>query len=206
MSRSKESLETVLDRVRDLHVTNFVNALALVEGDGTAVLPEVVRRDEQGNVLRDGVLNLPSRHDFSCKSEIGHTNRDLPSLELLDFEPVDLNLNDSVRLHINPILWDKLQISFDTGDDPKRLLRLRLWFLEWFLPRKYEYEATISGVVHSLTGPKRDGETWHICVDMGTAPALAFTELLSALASRGVSRMTLGAELDQMSSTVQKLS
>ncbi len=198
MSRSKASIEVVIDPVRLQHLAALKNEMVVSKTSTGDVETEVVRRDEKGLVIRDGVLNLPSRSDFSCVSPSASTLRDLNTRKNVDFDPVDLKISDALELTIFPFSWDQVQISFDTGDDPRRLLRLRLWYLEWFLPRRPLDNGKLKGVLHSLRGPKREGDTWHVCIDMGSAPTEALTELFHVLASRGVSHLTLGAELDRM--------
>jgi|GEM_PF-2224846 len=200
MSRSKASIEVVIDPVRTHYLNKIKSELGAYSDSGHSCETETIRRDEQGVIIRDGVLNLPSRADYSYRIGSSKTLRDLHTVQTVDFKPVDVCINDKLDLTIFPFSWGEVQISFNTGDDPKRLLRLRLWFLEWFQTRRTEKDANIHGVVHSLRGPKRDGDTWHVCIDMGTAPTEALTELFHALASRGVNQMVLGAELDRVES------
>lgn len=195
MSRSKASIEVVIDPVRMNHLHEFKAELAASKALGQRCEAEVLRRDEKGSVIRDGVLNLPSRADFACTSDQTTTMRDLKSLHSVDFSPVDLQLDTNLELTVFPFSWDEVQISFETGDDPKRLLRLRLWFLEWFQARHTSEPNELKGVVHSIRGPKHDGNIWHVCIDMGSAPTEALIELFHVLASRGVNKITLGAEM-----------
>ncbi len=200
MSRSKASIEMVIDPVRTHHLNTLKSELAAHATTEHFCECEPIRRDEQGVVIRDGVLNLPSRADYCCRIGDTQTMRDLHLVQTVDFKPVDICIDNKLDLTIFPFSWGEMQISFDTGDDPKRLLRLRLWFLEWFQIRRTHKDTRIHGVVHSLRGPKRDGDTWHVCIDMGSAPTEALTELFHALASRGVTQMILGAELDRVES------
>jgi len=198
MSRSNDTITTVVEPVRALHLKSFEKELAASASGCDGVTAEPIRRDENGQVVRDGVLNLPSRVDFSCKLQSGYTMSDIKSPKHPDFEPVDLKIDGKLELTIFPFSWDEVQISFETGDDPKRLLRLRLWYLEWFQTRRTKVGSDLSGVVHALRGPKKDGKYWHVCLDMGSAPTAALTELFSVLASRGVDRLTLGAEMHRV--------
>jgi len=198
MSRSKASLKVAIDPVRKRHLNKFKTELKAYLAEKHVCETEIIRRDEKGVVIRDGVLNLPSRCDFMCISDDSKTLLDIQTVQTVDFKPVDVQVDDKLDLTIFPFSWDEVQISFDTGDDPKRLLRLRLWYLEWFQSRKTENDSGLDGCLHSLRGPKRDGDIWHVCIDMGSAPTEALTELFHVMASRGVNRMTLGAELDRV--------
>ena len=198
MSRSKNTIINVIEPVRSLHLKNFEHQLKSAAKREENVRAEPVRRDENGQVVRDGVLNLPSRVDFSVEQPTGLKMSDIKTSKQLEFEPVDIKIDQKLDLTIFPFSWDEVHISFETGEDPKRLVRLRLWYLEWFQSRRTEIESAARQVVHSLRGPKNDGDIWHVCLDMGSAPAEALVELFSVLASRGVNRMTLGAELDRV--------
>jgi len=116
----------------------------------------------------------------------------------VSLEPFDFDIDGKLTLAIFPFSWDQVHISFKTGDDPKRLVRLRLWYLEWFQARYTSSKDELHNVVHSIRGPKSDGDTWQVCIDMGSAPIDALIELFRVLASRGVNQMTLGAELDRV--------
>ena len=200
MARSDSSVEVVIDPVRSKHLTHFEQELNASLDRHSKVESEVVRRSEQGVIIRDGVLNLPSRTDFRCLRGEAETQRDLRSPTVTEFEPVELSLSKTLSVTVFPFNWDELKISFDSGDDHKRLLRLRMWYLEWFLPRRDPSNSALKGVLHSIRGPKRNGNLWQVCIDMGSAPSSALTELLLALESRGVSELTLGTELDKVES------
>ena len=200
MTRSDTSVEVVIDPVRSRHLAHFEQELHASLDRHSTVESEVVRRTEQGVVIRDGVLNLPSRTDFRCLRDDAETLRELKAPTLTDFEPVELSVIKNLSVTVFPFHWDELKISFDSGDDHKRLLRIRMWYLEWFLPRRNQSNSALKGVLHSIRGPKRNGSLWQVSIDMGSAPSSALTELLLALESRGVSQLTLGTELDKVES------
>lgn len=197
MSCTKASIEVVLDPARALHLEKFRSELdAASNRYGGRCRAETLRRDGFGLVVRDGVLNLPSRFDLNLRNSGGSVCRNFDTSRKPSFRPVDVLIDDKLKLRIFPFSWDDVRITFDTGDDPKRLLRVRLWFLEWFQARFTNSCDGLHGVVHSITGPKHERNLWQIAIDMGSAPTAALVELFHILASRGVSQMTLGAELD----------
>jgi len=200
MSRAKASVDSVLEPIRDAYLSQFYDELSASKERRRALQTETIRRDPDGTVMRDGVLNLPSRFDFTWDANSDDASKDVSSSSNVKFGPVEVKLDDSMTIKILPFSWDRLHLSFESGDDAKRLLRLRLWFLEWFQPRYLERDNLLQGVLHSLSGPTLQGGNWHVCIDMGTAPSIAFVELLKVLESRGVERVALGAELDRVPS------
>lgn len=196
MNRSDAFLKSTLSPIRDSYLAHMFKELRQLRNDDRNVTTELVARDETGAVLRDGVLNLPHRSDFSFDALIGTTRRNTKDTEGLDFEPIELSLDDGVFLSLHPFPWNKLSLSFDADDDTKRLVRLRLWFLEWFQARHSEKSDDLSGVVHSIDGPRKIGNTWNVTIDLGSAPTDAFVELVHVLASRGAKNIAFGTELN----------
>ena len=199
MSHARASIEVVLDPVRTIYLKKFqteLDAVSRLYGSGCA--SETLRRDSFGTVVRDGVLNLPSRIDLGPSGKKDDISGDFSSSEMPRFDPVDVVIDQKLELTISPFCWDNVRISFDTGNNPKRLMRLRLWYLEWLQKRRCTGTEGLKGVVHSISGPRRNGNMWEIAIDMGSAPTEALVEIFHLLASRGVSRMTLGTEMNRV--------
>ena len=73
-------LETLFNEIRDAYVTHFKSAITKLSGDSTDLQIEPIRRDEDGNVRYEGLLDLPSRADFVTRNRDG------------DEEPIDIEI------------------------------------------------------------------------------------------------------------------
>lgn len=198
MSRSKTYFKNVIETARSSRVSELENQFKLAQISHPGSKIEVVRRDDDGAVTRDGVLNLPTRKDIMTHMSGGWVQRDLEFSPPAQFEPVSQKIEQSLDVTLFPFCWSDVQVSFETGDDPKRLVRLRMWYLEWFQPRVLGKGAASKGVVHAIHGPERVDDFWTLRIDMGTAPSEALIELFRVLASRGVSMVRVGTELDRV--------
>lgn len=198
MNRLDAAVKSALAPVRDAYLAHMFRQLRVQRASGHQIVTEVVARDERGVVMRDGVLNLPRRTDFVHETAMGPVRNNTHGTARVEFEPLRLALEKGAHLSISPLEWNKVQLSFEADDDTKRLVRLRLWFLEWFQARHSESSDDLSGVVHSIDGPRKVGNLWFVSIDMGSAPTDAFVELVHVLASRGVKNIAFGSELDQV--------
>lgn len=204
MNRSNAFIKSTLAPVRDTYLSHMFKELRQLRGDGREVTTELVARDETGAVIRDGVLNLPHRSDFSFDALIGKTRRNTKDADRFEFDAIELKLDDDVNLSIRPFSWNRLSLTFDADNDTKRLIRLRLWFLEWFQARHSENTEDLSGVVHAIDGPRKVGEMWNVTIDLGSAPTDAFIELIHVLASRGPRNIMFGSELNTAGENLTK--
>lgn len=198
MSRSNTYFKSVIETARETQVTELESAFKISKLSQPGSKVEAMARDKDGAVLRGGVLNLPTRLDILMPMSGTWTARDVALTQPAHFEPVSYTIDRSLEVTLFPFSWNDLQISFETGDDPKRLLRLRMWYLEWFQSRVLGNGAPSKGVVHAIHGPERVDDLWNLRIDMGSAPAEALIELFSVMASRGVSSITVGTELDRV--------
>jgi hypothetical protein len=107
-------------------------------------------------------------------------------------EPVALATEDGFVAEIGPFRWDAAELTVLSHQDQPDWAPLRRWFLEWFQSRRSEVAPELLGALHSLDGPRRNGQGWHFTVDFGSAPVACLADLIAALAASGAARMRLG--------------
>jgi len=97
---------------------------------------------------------------------------------VLSFQLVTGTIGEA-RLHIEHLQWDNVLIYHDAGGP---LMGLENWFVRWFDEKDERSEPTseFSYAIHSL-----GVETDRLSIDFGSAPTLAFWELLSLIEGGG---------------------
>ena len=193
-------MNTVVDNIAEtiapVRAEFLARLLDRVEGmsdSGFDFEQEVVRREADGSIMRNDVLNLPSRADIRI-AEGGHgLDIDLAPEVAECIEDRVIFLTEDVSLIMRPFAWNALVIGVDMAGNIRQFQRLRNWYLEWFQARLLYQSPGLFGCVHRLQGPERRNGQWELTVDLGTAGAEAMLDLLEALISCGVTKIELGA-------------
>lgn len=138
------------------------------------------------------------RHDMAIlhQDTIVETNMCWPILEpvlsgkviddVVSF-PVYRTKIKNTEIEINPFPWQFCMVEFHPNADPIKGL-LNEWFQRWYLPKNKPNPYL--NVIHMLNGPftgECGGEIYNI--DFGTAPAIAFSDLLKHICRDGITRI-----------------
>lgn len=103
--------------------------------------------------------------------------------------PVGARLQlDQTTVHIDKLSWDHLTIAL-----PVEPPNLRHWFDKWFVrPRPFELDGIrLSGCVHSLNIGEHLSSTARIEIDLGTARAEAFVDLIETFGRAGIEKLVV---------------
>jgi hypothetical protein len=103
---------------------------------------------------------------------------ELQPARFLSFEPLSGAIGDT-RFSIEHLRWDDVEVYHDLDMPPKSIDQ---WFERWFDEKEERLDATaeFSNAIHSLLV-----EANHLSIDFGTAPTVAFWELLDLLEAAG---------------------
>lgn len=193
MTDTKTDFLKTLFQSHEHHLARLKKVAALPRPENESFIPEPLMRDENRNVRRDGVLNLPARCDFGIITASGvkeknlavqHKDADIAGyFELADLDPT----------WVSPFAWNALDVQFRLDQDWPNFKPLRNWYLEWCLPKPGRKGQLVRGIVHSLSGPTPSAGGWIMSLDLGTAPPDAVLELLTTLADIGANKVSLGA-------------
>lgn len=186
------SLEDVLGPVRDQYLVAFLNAVRRAQNNGNEPDVEPVRHDTDGTIIRSGLLNLPARCD--CAGDADGQNRTLrmEPLTLLHQEPYRFVIGGTLTCEIEPFHWHDVWLSTAPTCHSALLMRLRLWYLDWFQDRIVDASDTLSGAVHRLNGPMEHDSCHWFHLDLGTAPLEALTTLLDLLSAGQIRLCAIG--------------
>ena len=175
--------------IRDLYLVHFLNALRDARRGGRTVLSEVTELDQTGAVQKSGILNLPIRDDFIIDPSLSDAVVIVPSPPILEFPPIDTTFEKNLVGRIEPFSWDNLWIMAYPICDSALLMRIRLWYLDWFQSRIVRDPEGVMGVTHRLSGPHEyEGAHW-FHLDMGSAPVGSIAALTRLLSRGNVDRV-----------------
>ena len=187
-------IEDILGPVRDQYVIAFITALRDCEALGDEVVVETVRKDPNGAIRRYGMLSLPIRDDGTC--DAGSDLLNVPPQKPVYQESHLLTFGKTLTCEIRPFVWNDVWICTQPPCPSALLMRLRLWYLDWFQSRVVDSSEDLSGALHRFDGPheQEDGHWFH--ADLGTAPVDAILSLLELLAAGQVRICTIGYRPD----------
>ena len=189
MTPPKLGLSRLIGPLRDQSIGGILEALARELESEADVIPEPELRDDAGNVMRGGVLNLPSRGDLEVIRD-GHTRlRRVESDAVPGGKTVVVLTGDGFEAEFLPFHWDAAELTVFTNQERPGWGPLRRWFLEWFQSRYSEVAPDLHGVIHSLDGPRQVPGGWAFTIDFGSAPIACVVDLISAVAKSGARRM-----------------
>ena len=109
-------LFSLLADIRTNYVGQFEQALRDLREQGRTVMIEPPMLDDQGELAREGVLNLGARYDLAVvEGESASPSMFSPG-RMLQFEPIAFQ-GGGLHIVIAPFSWDGARIAID-GDPP----------------------------------------------------------------------------------------
>ena len=192
MTRFGDTLRDLLAPVRDLHVAALLEALARELERGGDVEVEPMERGADGLLRRASPLRLPSRADLRVTRSGRTLHPRVETARTVCFEPLAGALDDLTWLRVTPFDWGGAEVLALRGPGGANWTPLRLWFLEWSLPRFGDESPDLLGAAHSLQGPWEDAEGWRFRVDFGSASVAGFEAMLAALTQSGCAEIHVG--------------
>lgn len=184
------TLGRIIDAVRNGYLRQFEAAAAEQSRLAGRVLTEVALRDESGAPVGEGSLQLPMRLDIVPLhgGQPGDTVS-VDSQSRMDFEAVEFLWGERLRVTLTPFWWDNLRARLSVAEwEP-----LRQWFMNWFSAGD-DGDGEPLGVVHFLSDPEPASSGHSFTLDLGTAPAQAFEELLDAIEASGATAVVIGGD------------
>ncbi|MFZ2102839.1 MAG: hypothetical protein WAU86_19970, partial [Oricola sp.] len=145
--------------------------------------------DAKGELVAEGVLDLPYRTDF-VKLETGEPAMFAPE-KSVGFEPFSFSVGGTA-IAVAPFPWDYAAIRV-TGDwDEIASRTLRNWFLKAFGEDHGAGNLALQHAVHYVSDPEISASGYSFITDLGTAPAATLHNLLLALLGTAPHRIEIG--------------
>jgi len=183
------SLQETASLVRERYVAHFQACVAALAGDAH-VEPECEALDADGEIVTEGALETPFRHDAALITDSGAETLMFDCAPLAEFRPFVQSV-DSLTVHVHPFHWDCCEFTVVPPLQVPKLHPITDWFVAWFRANAEATDGLVSAV-HSVTDPEIQAEHTRLVVDFGTAPAGALVALLAALATCGATTVSLG--------------
>ena len=184
------TLEETAALVREQHVAHFRSCLAALAGDAH-VEPECEALSANGEIVTEGALETPFRHDAAVITENGAETLMFASAQLARFGPF-VHSVDGLTVRVRPFHWDNCELTVVPPLELSTLHPITDWFLTWFRANAEPTDGLVSAV-HSVNDPEIRAEHTRLVVDFGTAPAGALVALLMTLETCGARTVSLGA-------------
>lgn len=193
MSYPDQQLEDVFGPVRDQFLVAFVSTLRTARSASPAIDVEPIRKKTDHSIGRAGMLGLPSRDDCVMDPEFSPTTVSPPQQTPVHYREMHFDLGGRLSCEVFPFVWNDVWVSAEPSCDSALLMRVRLWFLDWFQTRLVDGVDEVMGVVHSLDGPYEFGGRHWFQLDLGTAPVDALLTLMELFGAGQVLKCQIGA-------------
>lgn len=173
-------------RVRDTYVDQFRTfAEHQLAGDTDGETEIKLELDQA-----DGVLKSLYCADFMIETEDGFEPILFQAEAQLFFEPFEVRIG-SIDITFASFGWDGIDIRYESPLTADQILDE--WHDYWFDAddERRDLDAFLNGNIHNVVVFPGG-----VSVDMGTAPAEAFWDLMEAFDAAGVRRLEIGGESD----------
>jgi len=138
-------------------------------------------------LVNDGPEPIPEKHRLWRTDAIWIENENTqPTQFEIDpapaFAPITEVHTSGVKLTVYPFVWNACEFYFDSNESSWDAIDR--WHVKWIdeNDKKPQDKHGLSGVVHWLRQPIRDGNRVNLLLDFGSAPQDAFDEMIVALA------------------------
>ena len=180
----------LIEQIRGLYVSSLRDALSASDVQSL----EPVALADSGEVIRQGVLKLPSRHDGLRVCVAGVAEPLVVNSEgVLGFEDVAFDWGGDLKVCLTPFCWDFAE--FEAPNSGIRDLSANLvdWFERWFNPldKASVADGELGGLLHSLSDVRSDSTHSSFQVAFGSAPLACFEDLLDVLGACRVTSVTV---------------
>jgi hypothetical protein len=182
-------LYDLLTAVRSHYVEQFVKALEEMRSKGHVLIVEPPMLDAEGELAREGALNLPGRFDLVLQED----DRSSPSMfspeRMLEFQAMAF-AGGGMQIEIGPFSWDGVLLTID-GPPQAIAASLAEWFNHAIAAPD---DVSIDGIQHAahfLSDPVVEGETSLVQADFGTVDVDIVIDLLDRLRLAGATRVEL---------------
>lgn len=183
-------LADLLTSVRTHYVDMFEAALAELREKGHTLIIEPPMVDAQGELAREGELNLGARYDLATVEGEGAKPSMFSPSRMLDFEPEAFH-GAGLDIVIAPFQWDHVSIAIE-GEPKAIAVALAEWFDGAIGAPADVKPDDIQRAAHFLSDPIVEERTTRVQADFGTADVYIVMALFDQLRLAGASRVEFG--------------
>jgi hypothetical protein len=188
------NLTELLDSIRDHYLDRLTKAISEKIDSGATVATEVALRDETGVPKGDGVFDLPMRVDLADNTAgVVTESITIDTETMLSFDEVVFDW-EGLGVTLSPFQWNWCEVLAEGNFTDASVEPLIDWFHEWFVDSEDGDGTELLGAVHYMSDPQLTATQISFVVDLGTAPADVFEELLDAVAATGAMSVNIGED------------
>lgn len=182
-------LINLLSDIRANYVGQFELALQELREKGTIVLVEPPVLDAQGELAREGALELSARYDLAVQEGDSASPSMFSPGRMLDFQPISFQ-GGGLLIEIAPFSWDAVSLAID-GNPISIAAALKGWFENAIgAPEGVDIDG-LQHAAHFLSDLVVEGETSTAHCDLGTADVDVVIDLFDRIRLAGATRVEL---------------
>jgi hypothetical protein len=178
-------IEQLVIQARALYVSHYVEFLGSFRGK--EIVTEAVMLGKNGLPVGTGALDLPTRADVR---EISGGFTMIPSGQYLEFKPLKFQLSGAT-VQLAPFMWDQIEVAANIPPNQQVLDLLTRWFKGAFKEEIEFGKGQALGCIHYMSSPQAYPVGLRFELDLGTADASVFAEMLQALINAGATEIQL---------------
>jgi hypothetical protein len=183
-----------IEEIRNQYLRRFAESCATATNVGESLVIEAAYRGTDGSLAREGKLDLPLRGDIFLVAN-GQTTRSLSvdSEDWPSFAPIDFQAGPT-QVSLLPFPWDACDLTVSGLAAGTDWAPLKKWFEKWFnvADNCQPDEEGFNEVVHFMSDPVEAEWKTTVQVDFGSAPVVAFNELLAVFQQLGATSVEVG--------------
>lgn len=180
----------LLDKIRDYYLDRLIEEANAIDSNKGLILEPAIR-DSEGNVILEGFFNSGSKVDFAILENnevIDSVNVDTEGM--VSFNEIIFNWEESLEVVLSPFQWN--YCSLEILGNSVNWKPIEKWYKDWFEEKPSE-NGSLFNCVHFISEPEPTNKGQRIYVDFGTAPVLAFEEILDSIIKAGALKVEIGS-------------
>ena len=190
------TLSELLTQMRDFYLRHYREVLKEQPQEaGVKVIREPMLRDAQGELVREGIMNLPRRVDVVIiRNGQVEDSFQIVTQRTVTFKPFTFRWTGGAEVCVGPFQWEDCRIKLHGVTAESNFQPLASWFTGWFDESQREgiFYSDFQGVLHSLGNPEFSEGAATFSIDFGSAPTDVFEYLLDALEQSGAKKIEIG--------------
>ncbi len=179
------NIKEILKRQRELYLNDLLD---FYKDKISGVREVMLELNNDEPILQFKLYRLDYYEQFEGEPKPTELNSD----KYLDFEPILYNYGE-MAIELNPFYWNGCEFVLETNSFEND------WLIEWTkkwieeADDKQEDASGLMGVIHSVTKPEFNNDTFSFSVDFGSADIESFLDLINQIYLQDIKSIRIGS-------------